>query len=572
MRGWLLALTIVVVTAILITIGTLWPVQTAIAMAAPRLMSSSSSPKGAAQNLMQEIRRRNWNAAYAMLANKSEFQAADFIRDLTGSYTSLRSYAGLESFDLSPERATADEAKFRATLNWSSVVGTFQDVRELRVVKEGDRWQVEWPINREPKLPPQVIPVNYLRWDVIYRGAEDDWGAQDVESPHVRIVAMHPVDRGGGTIILGELLNEDVVPAFVTVKATLLAKDGSALATEDSFANISHVLLPKQVTPFRIDFPKVRLSQVDNVRIDPSSTLVAASADPVIGIENQKLNPLPTTSLSGQLVNQSGQVVNIAHILGHVLRQPGADCLGLGWICEPGAAAADPSRVFAALSGGPGRQDQQLSRGDQHVQRGPLPMKRRLTVVLLGAMLMSVIMAVGLYLSAANGDALQVPKVVEAGSSFSIPTRAAGKAVLYIVSPAQVLRRNVEPGEAVVIAAGDLHNAGHYLALLAGQGTTEKAEFDVVAASQPTSLNFLAKPSRLPVGRPDGISGVAYVFDVYRNLVREPTPVSFQLSDSAGGTQTRSVPTRNGVAWVKMASAPKAGAAQFRGHRGQRFG
>ena len=57
MRGWLLALTIVVVTAVLITIGTLWPVQTAIAMAAPRLMSSSSSPKGAAQNLMQEIRR-----------------------------------------------------------------------------------------------------------------------------------------------------------------------------------------------------------------------------------------------------------------------------------------------------------------------------------------------------------------------------------------------------------------------------------------------------------------------------------------------------------------------------------
>ena len=36
------------------------------------------------------------------LANKSEFQEADFIRDLTGSYTSLRSYAGLESFDLSP--------------------------------------------------------------------------------------------------------------------------------------------------------------------------------------------------------------------------------------------------------------------------------------------------------------------------------------------------------------------------------------------------------------------------------------------------------------------------------------
>jgi hypothetical protein len=151
---------------------------------------------------------------------------------------------------------------------------------------------------------------------VIYRGGADDWGAQDVEAPHVRIVAMHPVDRGGGVVILGELLNEDVVPAFVTVKATLLGSNGAALGAEDSFDKISHILLPKQVSPFRIDFPKVRLSQVDNVRIQPSTSLVAASADPVIGIESQKLTPLPEPSLTGQLVNQSGQVVNVAHVIG----------------------------------------------------------------------------------------------------------------------------------------------------------------------------------------------------------------------------------------------------------------
>ncbi len=191
-------------------------------------------------------------------------------------------------------------------------------------------------------------------------------------------------------------------------------------------------------------------------------------------------------------------------------------------------------------------------------------MKPRLRFAVPGAMLMCVIVAGGFYLAAAAGDeGLQLPKVVEAGSSFSIPTRAAGKAVLYLVSPAQVLRRNVEPGEAVVIAPGELHNAGHYVVLLAGQGTTDKAEFDVVAAREPASVNFLAKPSRLPVSRPDGISGVAYVFDVFRNLVRDPTPVSFQLSDSAGGTQTRSVATHDGVAWAKMNSAAKAGAAQF---------
>jgi hypothetical protein len=175
---------------------------------------------------------------------------------------------------------------------------------------------VSWPLVKEARVPPQVIAVNYLRWDVIYRGPEDDWGAQDVEAPHVRIVDMHPVERADGVVLLGELLNEDVVPAFVTVKATLLGKNGSALASEDSFDKLSHVLLPKQVTPFLIAFHKVELSQVDSVKMEPSSTLIAASADPVIEIEDQQMNPPPGASLTGKLVNQSGEVVNVAHVLG----------------------------------------------------------------------------------------------------------------------------------------------------------------------------------------------------------------------------------------------------------------
>jgi hypothetical protein len=306
------------VTIALIVVGTLWPIQSASAAAGtgPRLLRPSSSPQAAVENLADEIGQQAWDNAYSSLANKSEFTELEFVRDLTGSYPSLRSHASLDSFDVRPQHASADDAQVRLNLRWSTVVGTFPDTRNLQVTKAGDRWEVVWPLVREPHVPPQVIPVNYLRWDVIYRGAEDDWGAQDVESPHVRIVAMHPVDRGGRVVILGELLNEDVVPAFVTVKATLLAKDGTAIATEDSFDKISHVLLPKQVTPFLIEFQNVALSQVDSVHMQPSSTLIAASADPVVEIEDQHLNPGPQPSLSGKLRNQSGQVVNVAHVLG----------------------------------------------------------------------------------------------------------------------------------------------------------------------------------------------------------------------------------------------------------------
>jgi hypothetical protein len=216
-----------------------------------------------------------------------------------------------------PLRATSTDALVQLKLYWATVVGSSANSRDLRVVRIGNNWAPEWPLEKEAAPPPQVIPVNYLRWDVIYGGSGDDWGAQDVEAPHVRILDMHPVERADGVVVLGELLNDDVVPASVSVTATLLSKkDQSPIATEGSFDKISHLLLPKQVTPFLISFPSMSLADVGSVRMTPSSSLVSASADPVIEIQDEHLNPAPDASVTGQLTNQSGQIVNVAHVLG----------------------------------------------------------------------------------------------------------------------------------------------------------------------------------------------------------------------------------------------------------------
>lgn len=318
-NGRWLALAITAATVVLIVISILHPNESAVALAdagTTGLLRPSSTPQAAVENLARQIGQRQWGSAYSRLANKGEFTEQEFVRDLTGTYISLRSYATLDHFEVRPLHASADDAQMQLKLYWSTVVGTFTDTKDLHVVRNGDRWQAEWPLVKESRVPPQVIPVNYLRWDVIYRGPEDDWGAQDVESPHVRIVDMHPLERGDGVLIMGELLNEDVVPAYVSVKATLLAKNGSVIASGDSFDKISHLLLPKQVTPFLIPFANVSLSQVGSVRMDPTSSLIAASADPVIAIKDQQLNPAPGASLTGKLLDQSGQVVNVAHVLG----------------------------------------------------------------------------------------------------------------------------------------------------------------------------------------------------------------------------------------------------------------
>jgi hypothetical protein len=168
----------------------------------------------------------------------------------------------------------------------------------------------------------------------------------------------------------------------------------------------------------------------------------------------------------------------------------------------------------------------------------------------------------------AQSASMNVPKQVEAGSAFSIQTTGSGKAALYIVGFGQVLRQEVQLGEGASFAAGDLHNAGHYLVVLAGESATDNGTLDVLPANRVANLSFLAKPSRLPVSLHGGISGAAYIFDAYQNLIPTPTSVTFQLSVSSGVTQTRTAMTSEGRAWTQMDSAAKEGAAQFTAHVG----
>jgi hypothetical protein len=234
-----------------------------------------------------------------------------------GSNGSLRSFSSLEGFDSRPLHETNDEAQMRVRLHFSSPVGAIEDVRDFHLIREGDVWKAVWPKVTIPDVPAQVIPVTYLRWDLVTGTASDEWGTKNVDAPHVRIISMNAVDSAEGAVVMGEVTNEDTVPAFVTVNATLVDASGNAIDEESSFDKIAHVLLPKQVTPYRIDFPDIGLQKVKNVRMDVKATLVPASADPVIGVMNQKIDSdvQGKSVLRGDLLNQSGQTVNIPHVI-----------------------------------------------------------------------------------------------------------------------------------------------------------------------------------------------------------------------------------------------------------------
>ena len=319
-----LPILLVVVTVLLMAVGLTavgrphGTVGIASGSALPGFNSNANTPEQGLSNFLIDVQRRNWDRAFSSIerTNDSVNEHA-FIQEWTGSDGGLRSFSSLESYDARPLHATDTDAQMRVRLHWSTPVGPMEDVRDFRLVHRGDKWKVVWDELPVPNVPAQVIPVNYLRWDLVTGGAGEQWGSGNVDAPHVRIVSMNAVDSAQGAVVMGEVVNEDTIPAFVNVQSTLVDASGNAIDDESSFDKILHVLLPKQVSPYRIDFPNVNLSKVKSVHMDVKATLVPASSDPVIGVMNQKLDTdtQGRSVLHGELLNQSGETVNIPHVI-----------------------------------------------------------------------------------------------------------------------------------------------------------------------------------------------------------------------------------------------------------------
>jgi hypothetical protein len=173
-------------------------------------------------------------------------------------------------------------------------------------------------------------------------------------------------------------------------------------------------------------------------------------------------------------------------------------------------------------------------------------------------------LALAAHLAFSQSESVTLPKTIEAGSAFSIQTTGGGKATLYIVGLGQILKRDVQLGEAVSFPAGSLFRAGHYVtALVRESSPSESGSFDVVPTTKPANITFLARPSRLPVGLHGGITGAVYVFDSYHNLITAPASVSFELSGPSGIRQNRTVETHYGAASTAMDSTAEQGMDKF---------
>jgi hypothetical protein len=161
----------------------------------------------------------------------------------------------------------------------------------------------------------------------------------------------------------------------------------------------------------------------------------------------------------------------------------------------------------------------------------------------------------------ANAAELRITQNPVAGQDMSIGTTGSGDGTLYLVGPGSTSKHKVRLGEDVQIKGEEIRSAGRWIAIVRGSGGPQSQVF-FVKPDKPGILNFSARPSRVPVALPNSVSGVAFIFDKYHNLILDPTPVNFSLS-VGGTTAAHTINSKEGVAFINSSSASKAGAAQF---------
>lgn len=159
---------------------------------------------------------------------------------------------------------------------------------------------------------------------------------------------------------------------------------------------------------------------------------------------------------------------------------------------------------------------------------------------------------------AAQAAELTAPARVPAGQEVKIHAGGSGSATLYLFGPSGAIKREVNLGGDIVIKPEEVVDAGEYTVILNGESATIW-----VTPNKTERLSFIAHPSRLPVAVSNGIGGVVYTFDKFHNLVTDPQPVKFDLAVKDGPATSRTVQTKEGMAFIGFDSSRKEGAAQF---------
>ncbi len=246
------------------------------------------------------------------------------------------SFGKLNAINKEIEFKSQTEAKAVVTTQWITSMSEYTTKEVMHLIKRKRKWYIKAP-EHEVKTPPQHIVatpnVNFTklgRREALVSGTDH---ADILDRPDLGVSKTSLIENNGRYFIIGEVMNTDIVPAYITVSGVLYSEDGEAVLSYNARDHIIHRLAPKEVTSFLIDFEEIANQKCigelkdafligDNPfdylgNITDASLFIMALAStediyPFYGIKDVKETK---TEVVGKLYNSGDAGVNIPRVL-----------------------------------------------------------------------------------------------------------------------------------------------------------------------------------------------------------------------------------------------------------------
>ncbi len=229
---------------------------------------------------------RRFGDAHARLDPETRPALDQFLLELSVKNGLLASYGKLDSVKPRIVESELDRVVVEADTIWVTALQEYETSQRHVMVKRDGHWYI-MSDTPDVTIPPDQF---FRRGEVAYHSqgrrrvtTETTAFADVLDRPELQILSSRLVRKWTDACgfqeehddeepsncyrysVVGELINTDVDPADLTVTAILYDEEGNELSQYNAQQVIMHKLMPKEVTPFRVDFEGVAGAVLDDL-------------------------------------------------------------------------------------------------------------------------------------------------------------------------------------------------------------------------------------------------------------------------------------------------------------------
>ncbi|PIB34749.1 hypothetical protein BFP72_04670 [Reichenbachiella sp. 5M10] len=222
-------------------------------------------PERVVQSYYDALDFKRFDEAHSYIDPADSLTLDFFLLETSVTDGIVDSYGKINSIHTKVLTSTSEYAMIETQLEWITPLESYHKTQIHEVIKRGIKWYIKAtefnnyiPADQFSDVP-EVSFHNQGRRKIT---TKETFHEDVLDRPVLRIVQANMVKKGEEYHIVGLIQNVDSYPADLTVKATLLGQNQQVLTSYYDKFHLTHKLLPKEMTAFRIDFEAVAWNEL----------------------------------------------------------------------------------------------------------------------------------------------------------------------------------------------------------------------------------------------------------------------------------------------------------------------